>query len=154
MKYFLAEYLDISDVALTEKERTSKELLWKNACDRYNDYMQKHINDFSKSFLKTYYNGGFHDYKINKLLFDFEGQRNKLNLIINLESHGKRYSFIHKDVINYSASLQTDMRLGFNDYLYGEYYKDENKFWHHNFLFGEYYEMNITCKKFIFEVDT
>ena len=155
MKYFLPEF-DLSDPNLTREERDFKERQWELACKEYDDYMQKNLKIFSKSFLNEYRNGGFHDYRIVKIDFDFtfdKKKREKLNITICLEHNKKYYYFIHEGVINYNASIEDVCGVFLNGYLYGEYYKDKDKLWHHNFLFGSFYDMNITCKKFIYKED-
>lgn len=155
MKYFLPEYVDISSPCLTEEERAFKEKQLAEACKKYREYIQKHIDVFSKSFLNKYRNGGFHDYKIKKIDFDFVdiGIKTSLNIIIILENNDERYFLISKDVTDFSSSISIENMYFVNDYLYGEYYKD-NEQWHHNFLFGDYNEINITSKKFIFRKNT
>lgn len=152
MKYFLREYL----VGDFEKEEQREEL-WEKACEDYEKYRKNNVELFSKAFLNTYHNGGFHDYDIKKVDFDFvdTGRKTVLNIIISLEYHGEMYFLISKEVTNFSSSIDFEENNPFlNDYLYGEYYKDDSGLWHHNFLFGLYYEINITSKKFVFKKNT
>lgn len=153
LKYFLTEYLDISSPYMLQEERTKKENQWEIACEKYSEYIKDNENIFSKSFLKIYKNGGFHDYKIDSINFKFEEDKNRLDIVVNLESSKKTFSFICKDVRNFFSSFEYEKdSITPNYYLYGEYYKDENKLWHHNFLFGDLYEINITSKDFIFKI--
>lgn len=152
MKYLLPEYANISSSALTDEERDLKDKRWIQACEEYGEYIRKHADIFSKSFLNKYHNGGFHDYKIKKMDFDFvnNGKKTSLNIIITLEYNDERCFLISKDVTDFFSSIDIENIYFVNDYLYGEYYKDDDK-WHHNFLFGNYNEINITSKKFIFK---
>lgn len=156
MKYFLPEYVD-SNPYLSQEERDKRDLQWEIACEKYEEYMQNNKDIFSSSFLNVFHNGGFHDYNIKKINFDFvdSGRKTVLNIIISLEHHGEMYFLINKEVTNFSSSIDFEENNPFfNDYLYGEYYKDDSGLWHHNFLFGLYYEINITSKKFIFKKHT
>lgn len=156
MKYFSPEYLDIYNSNFTKEEIKEKELQFKNACNMYDNYIQKNEKLFQKSFLYEYHKQGFHDYKIKNIDIRFENHKNKeikINIIVHLESKGINYFLISKDVKSYSSSINIDIKHSqlINDYLNGEYYRDEQRLWHHNFLFGYYYEVNITSKKFIFK---
>lgn len=156
MKYFLSEYLDIYSPNTTKKEIQEKILNFENACKEYKNYMQKNAKLFQKSFLNEYQKCGFHDYKIQNIDISFKNIKNKktvLNITIHLESKGISYYLISEDVQNYSSSVEIEINNStlLNDYLNGEYYRDEQRLWHHNFLFGQYYEFNITSKNFIFK---
>lgn len=156
MKYFLPEYLDIYSPDITNEEIEQKNLKWENSCKEYRKYIQKNAGLFQKSFLNEYRKQGFHDYKIKNIHTEFENYKNKeikMNIIVHLESKGTDYFLISKDVKNYSSSVNIEMKHSqlINDYLNGEYYRDEQRLWHHNFLFGFYFEINITSKKFIFK---
>lgn len=154
MKYFLSEYLDIYSPGITNDEIKQKNLKWENSCKEYSKYMQQNAGLFQKSFLNEYRKEGFHDYKIKNIDTKFENYKNKeikMNIIVHLESKGIDYFLISEDVKNYSSSVNIEIKHSqlINDYLNGEYYRDEHRLWHHNFLFGYYYEINITSKKFI-----
>ena len=156
MKYFFPEYLDISNTNISQEERKIKENQWKIACEKYSEYIINNANIFPKSFLKIYKNGGFHDYKIYSINFNFEDDKKykkRLDIVVNLESSKKTFSLICKDVKSFYSSFEYEKNsICPYYYLYGEYYKDENRLWHHNFLFGDLYEINITSKDFIFRI--
>ena len=61
---------------------------------------------------------------------------------------------ISKEVTDFSSVVDISNGGLICDYLYGEYFKDDNELWHHNFLFGDYNEINITSRKFIFKKNT
>ena len=156
MKYFLPEYLDIYSPNISKEEIKQKSLKWENSCKEYSKYIEKNARLFQKSFLNEYHKEGFHDYKIKNIDIKFENYKNKeikLNIIVHLESKGIDYFLISKDVKSYSSSINIEMKHSqlINYYLNGEYYRDQQRLWHHNFLFGYYFEINITSKKFIFK---
>jgi len=151
MKYFIPEYLNISNVEITEKMRNIYLNKWNEGCEEYSKYFQENINIFSKKFIKVYLNGGFHDYKIKNIEIEYIDAGKKYDVAVNLKHRDKEYHLISKDVMNYSAKFDIKERFLLNHYLYGEYYKDNKGFWHHNFLFGDYFEINIISKKFIFK---
>lgn len=157
MKYFLPEYIDIYCNNFSKKEIEQKELQWQNACKNYDNYIQKNAKLFQKSFLNEFTKDGFHDYKIKNIDLKFENNKNSrtalLNVIVHLESNGTNYLLISKDVKNYTTSINVEIENSslIENYLNGEFYRDEHRLWHHNFLFGFYYEINITSKKFIFK---
>ena len=156
MKYFLSDLASHWNLHLTREEHNQRDKEWQKACDDYGKYLQDNAHLFSKSFLNKYRNGGFHDYKIKKIDFDFanSGIKTSLNIIISLEHDGEMYFLISKDVTDFSSSIEIQSLYFVNDYLHGEYYKDDDGLWHHNFLFGEYNEIDITSKKFIFKKHT
>lgn len=151
MKYFMKEYLNNSDVEITEDMRNTNLNKWNECCEKYSEYFQNNIDIFSKKFIKAYLNGGFHDYKIKNIDLEYIEAGKKYNVIINLIYGDKEFHLISKDVINYSAKLDINDKFLLNNYLYGEYYKDDKGLWYHNFLFGDYFEINIVSKKFIFK---
>ncbi len=152
MKYYLPEYLDISRADISQTEREEKNRQWEKACDEYEEYLKKHSKYFSKSFLEEYYKCGFHDYEIVKFDLAFDNAKSTINIVICLKANDNLYVFDHQDVRNYSTTIEHEKNCPFiNDYLYGEYYKDDERLWHHNFLFGNYFETNITSKKFVFK---
>ena len=153
MKYFLPEYYYIINdpkASIDDKKAASKSIY--DAYNEYEKYLQKHKRLFSKSFLEEYKKSGFHDYEIQNINFDFENiKRGKaLNITICIKHNQEIYHFVHKDVKNCTASLNDLSNLFLSDYLYGEFYKNNDNLWNHNFLFGYDYEINIECKKFVF----
>lgn len=151
MKYYLLEYLDINCENISIKEKKAKEKQWENACLKYNEYIVAHKDSFSNSFLKEYFNGGFHDYKILQIKSEFTDS-GKLNIIVELSSKNTIFLLISTDVIEFSISVDNQKRNILNSYyLYGEYFIDAKGYWNHNFLFGNGCESNIIAKKFIFK---
>lgn len=157
MKYLLREYAAVGNLFLTPEEREQSEKQWEIACREYGEYIKNNKNIFSKSFLNAYQKDGFHDYNIKNVNLDFADCKNsckQLNVIISLEHHGKMCFLISKEVTDFSSVVDISNGGLICDYLYGEYFKDDNELWHHNFLFGDYNEINITSRKFIFKKNT
>ena len=152
MKYLLPKYLVTSEKY--DDKNFRKE--WNEAYQEYDTYLKNHKNIVPKKLLNAYYKDGFHDYVISRFNFDYytKNNSNKLDIILGLTSPLKnQYFFIHKDVKEFSTSFETDKFFGMGNYLYSEYFLDEDNLFHHNFLFSsraDIFEMNIVCKKIIF----
>lgn len=151
MKYFLPELLDtINDFDVSSEMREQAEKIWNKNDKEYYDYFQNIEKFFTKTFLNIYFREkGFHDYSIENIEYKKETKKfkSKFYVIIHLKNGEKTYFLIYKNVKVVEINFDLLKYFGSRDYLYDEFYKEENV-WSHNIL-CQGGEIKIACEKII-----
>lgn len=154
MKFLKTEIL-YSDINGSKEEQEYYDNMW-NKCltAEYTNYLKcKH--KFSKSLQRVLESERFHDAYIQKISIE-ERKKYKyqlaLDIIIDLEWNGKKGKLYHYGVKNFSLNLKevNDYHC-IAEYLYGEFYVDDDNMQVHNFLNAPEGEVNITCKRIDFK---